>query len=224
MGKIGSADIAAIMRREITKGVYKLNDRLPASRSLADTYGVARNTLRQALSQLEAEKFVATRPGSGTYITYEPKQVSAEAVESANPLELIDTRFALEPHICRLCVLHARREHFDLLDTLCEQMESANGDPVAFGEADTEFHRALAVATGNGLLIWVIEQINSVRNQDEWTRMRHLTLNEHIIKQYNAQHRQILNAIRSREPERAANLMKSHLETARLSLMRSADA
>ena len=90
--------------------------------------------------------------------------------------------------------------------------------------SDTEFHRALAESSGNGLLIWVIAQINSVRSQDEWTRMRYLTLDEKIITQYNAQHRQILNAIRTREPERAANMMKDHLETARLSLTRAAAA
>ena len=54
--------------------------------------------------------------------------------------------------------------------------------------------------------------------------MRHLTLNEQMIADYNNQHRQILNAIRSREPERAANQMKTHLESARVSLMRVAEA
>ncbi len=68
----------------------------------------------------------------------------------------------------------------------------------------------------------LIGQITSVRELDEWRRMRHLTLNEGIITQYNSQHRQILNAIRTREPARAANLMKEHLETARLSLTRAA--
>ena len=52
--------------------------------------------------------------------------------------------------------------------------------------------------------------------------MRHLTLNETTIARYNTQHRQILNAIRTREPERVATLMKEHLETARLSLTRAA--
>ena len=84
------------------------------------------------------------------------------------------------------------------------------------------FHRMLAHCTRNGLLIWIIDLITSVRSQDEWTRMRHLTLNKKIIAQYNAQHRRILNAIGTREPERAANMMKEHLETARLSLTRAA--
>ena len=224
MAKIGAVDIAARMRREIGKGNLRLHDRLPAERNLAEQYGVARNTIREALNRLEQENYVEIRPGSGTYVTFEPQETAGKAIEQANPLELIDARFALEPHICRLSVLHGRRADFDKLEALCVRMEAAVNDPVAFSEADTEFHRALAESSGNGLLIWVIAQINSVRSQDEWTRMRHLTLDEKIINHYNAQHRQILNAIRTREPERAANMMKDHLETARLSLTRAAAA
>ena len=137
---------------------------------------------------------------------------------------MIDARFALEPHICRLNVLHGRKSDFDQLEALCEQMEASVKDPGGFAEADALFHKLLAETTGNALLIWIIGQINTVRSRDEWTRMRHLTLNETIINQYNAEHRQILNAIRTREPERAASLMKEHLETARLSLTRAAQA
>ncbi|MEX0364890.1 MAG: FadR/GntR family transcriptional regulator [Ruegeria sp.] len=221
--KLGSADIAALLRREISKGTYRLHDRLPASRQMADEYGVARNTLREALAQLEVEGYVNTRAGSGTYITFQEKETNTAPLEDTNPLELIDARFALEPHICRLCVLHGSRQDFDLLEGLCDRMEEAVDDPVAFAEADTAFHKALAATTRNTLLIWIIDQINTVRSLDEWTRMRHLTLDGAIIKKYNAQHRQVLNAIRLREPERAANLMKEHLETARLSLTRAAE-
>jgi len=224
MRKTGAADIAAMLRREIFKGDLRLHERLPAERQLAAEYRVARNTVREALTQLEREQIVATRAGSGTYVVFQRDEPSGKAIEQANPLELIDARFALEPHICRLSVLHARRADFDKLELLCQRMEAATKEPAEFGEADTEFHKSLAQSTGNGLLIWIISQINSVRNQNEWTRMRHVTLDEKIIALYNAQHRQILNAIRTREPERAANVMKEHLETARLSLTRAAEA
>jgi GntR family uxuAB operon transcriptional repressor len=103
-------------------------------------------------------------------------------------------------------------------------MEKDSDNPIIFGDADTAFHRALAESTGNSLLIWMIEQITSVRNQDEWSRMRNLTLNESIIKKYNTQHRNTLIAIRAREPENAAKMMREHLQTARLSLTIAADA
>lgn len=223
MARRSSADIALEVRRAIEDGTYRRFERLPPSRVLAENLGVARNTLRDALYQLEKEGLLETRPGSGTYITAPERDAVPAAVEEATPLELIDARFALEPHICRLCVLHSRREDFDTLDGLCSRMEASTKDPVTFAEADTAFHRALAKSTRNNLLIWLISQINTVRSLDEWTRMRHLTLDEQIIVQYNLQHREILNALRSREPERAAVKMKEHLETARLSLTRAAE-
>ena len=224
MAKLGAADIAAMMRRKILKGDLRIHDRLPAERQLAADHGVARNTVRESLARLAREGYVETRPGSGTYVTFELEEPSTRAIEQATPLELIDARFALEPHICHLSVLQGRRADFDRLEALCRRMEAATDDPAAFAEADTEFHLVLAETTGNGLLTWVIGRINSVRSQDEWTRMRRLTLDGKMIARYNAQHRRILSAIRAREPERAALAMKEHLETARLSLTRAAGA
>lgn len=221
--KLGAADIAALIRREISKGNMHLHDRLPPERVLAESYGAARGTVRKALTRLAEEGFVEIRPGSGTYVAHKPEASASSAIENATPLELMDTRFALEPHICRLAVLHGRRDDFDVMEELCARMEASQDDPMGFSEADTAFHRALVDSTRNGLLIWIIDRIGDVRSQDDWTRMRHLTLDEQTINTYNAQHRQILNAIRTREPERAANVMKEHLETARLSLTRASE-
>ncbi len=224
MGRRSFAEVATEIRQSIDDGIYQRFERLPPSRVLAEDLGVARNTLRDALYQLEKEGLLETRAGSGTYVTAANKDLVPSAVEEATPLQLIDARFALEPHICRLCVLHGRREDFELMDALCTRMENSVGNPVEFAEADTEFHRALAAATRNDLLIWLIGQINTVRSLDEWTRMRQLTLDNDIISVYNIQHRDTLNAIRNREPERAAQKMKEHLEAARMSLMRAAAA
>ena len=223
VGRKSYSDVASELRQAINESTFKRFERLPPSRELASEFGVARNTLRDALYQLEKEGLLETRAGSGTYVTATPTDEIPTAVEDATPLELIDARFALEPHICRLCILHGKREDFDALELLCERMESSVGDPVLFAEADTAFHRALAEATRNNLLIWLISQINSVRSLEEWTRVRRLTLDTEIIKHYNEQHRAIIGAIRSREPEAAASKMKEHLESARLSLTRAAD-
>ncbi len=224
MARKSFSEVATELRQLIDDGAFQRFERLPPSRKLAEDMGVARNTLRDAFYQLEKEGLLKTRAGSGTYVTAVEQERVPAAVEDATPLELIDARFALEPHICRLCVLHGRREDFELLEILCQTMEGAVDNPVAFAEADTAFHRALSASTRNNLLIWLIGQINTVRSLDEWTRMRHLTLDEQIIRHYNAQHREVLNALRSREPERAAVKMKEHLETARHSLMRAAEA
>ena len=220
--RLGSADIAAVLRREILSGALLQHDRLPAERTLAERYGVSRGTVREALIRLEREKLVEIRAGSGTYVIHSAPMPTDSPIETARPLELMDTRFALEPHICRLAVLHARRSDFEAFDTLLTQMEACGDDALAFGEADSQFHTVLAQSTGNNLLIWMVGQMSNVRGQDEWTRMRHLTLDAKSIAQYNAEHRQIVQAIRARDPDRAALMMKGHLETARLALTRAA--
>jgi GntR family uxuAB operon transcriptional repressor len=219
----GAAAISLHLRTEIRKGNLQFHDKLPAERDMAEYYGVARGTVREALARLEKEKFVETRPGSGTYIVHKSTDTILSPIEDANPLELIDARFALEPHICRLAVLHGRIQEFDRLEALCDRMETSRIDPSSFSEFDTEFHKVLSKTTGNKLLIWMISQITAIRGQSDWQRMRQLTLNTKIIAEYNRQHRQIVMAIRTREPETAANLMKDHLETARLSLTRAAE-
>ena len=225
MARVGAAEIALMLRREILEGNLQASQRLPAQRDMALRHGVARNTVREALVRLAQEGYVETLPSSGTYVTFQSGNLAtSKAIEQASPLELMDTRFALEPHICRLCVLHGRRARFDMLESLCDRMEVALHDPAAFSEADTEFHRVLAETTGNRLLSWIISQINMVRGQEEWTRMRQLTLNEAMVTEYNSQHRRILEALRARRPERAANAMVEHLETARMSLTRAASA
>ena len=220
--KYGSENIASELRRDILNGQILAPEKLPAERELAEKYQVSRGTVRAALSKLEKEKFIEIKPGSGAFVIHMTSAAPVSEVKNANPLELIDARFALEPHICRLAVLHGKKEQFQKLETLLEAMEKSVKDPVQFASADTAFHQVLADCTGNNLLVWIINQINSVRGQDEWTKARHQTLNDNIIRTYNIQHKQILSAIKLREPEKAASLMKEHLEIARLSLTRAA--
>lgn len=222
--KLNSADVAALIRDQILKGILQPQDRLPPERRLAEEFGVARGTIRQALNRLEDQSLVETRPGSGTYVADHSPRASGPAIDNTTPLELMDVRFSIEPHVCRLVVLNGRRSDFDQLEALCDTMSESLDDPIAFSAADTAFHKKLVQSTRNGLLIWMMDQITSVRNLNEWQRMRRLTLNQDVIVTYNRQHRDILTAIRNREPEEAARLMKVHLETARLSLTRAAQA
>ena len=218
----GAAGLAAVLRREIVDGVLRFRDALPSERRLSELHGVSRGTVREALGRLEREKLVETRRGSGTYVIHgEDPAPRGTLFETARPLELIDARFALEPHICRLAVLHANSGDLERAGELLRTMEALTDDPVAFSVADVRFHTLLAESTSNPLLMWMVSQMNDVRNRDQWAQMRTMTLNPETIMVYNAQHRQVVEAIRARQPEQAAEAMKRHLETARLSLTRA---
>tara|TARA_Y100000590_G_scaffold424340_1_gene531090 strand:- start:1210 stop:1422 length:213 start_codon:yes stop_codon:yes gene_type:complete len=67
----------------------------------------------------------------------------------------------------------------------------------------------------------MMSEINNVRNNKQWSRMRRITLSPKTMANYTEQHKKILNAIKTRTPETAAMLMKEHLENARSSLTAS---
>ncbi|MFQ5565564.1 MAG: FadR/GntR family transcriptional regulator [Paracoccaceae bacterium] len=218
---MNAADIAGALRKQIASAQFARHDRLPPERTLAERFGVARGTVREALKRLEETGFVERRPGSGTYVTYSERNETRSIVETTRPLELIDARFAVEPHMVRLAVLHATE--FDLANTEAhlQAMEDSE-DAIAFADADDRFHLALARCTRNALIVWMMEKMHEVRSHTQWARMRTITLEPGIIARYNRQHRAIVEAIRARDADAAGRLMKEHLETARRSLVEAA--
>ena len=217
--RMSTSDVAAALRRQITSARYHTHERLPSERALAEEFGVARGTLREALRQLEEMELVERRAGSGTYVIYSDATHAESIIETTRPLELVDARFAIEPHMCRLAVLHATDRDLQKAEEAMRRMELSGGDSALFAAGDAAFHLALAEATHNSLLTWMVRRVNEVRGHSQWLKMRELTLNQIVIERYNAQHRVIIEAIRARAPEEAAKAMRTHLSEARQSLV-----
>ena len=152
--KIGAGDIAVHLRRRITGGELLHGERLPPERAFADQFGVSRGTVRDALRRLEEGGFVEKRPGSGTYVTWSDAETTSIA-QSTSPLELIDTRYALEPQIVRLAVLNATEQALVKAERSLEAMEHSEHDADSFSVNDEAFHLALAECTRNAMLVWI---------------------------------------------------------------------
>lgn len=221
--KVGAGDIAVYVRRRITGGELLNGERLPPERAFAEQFGVSRGTVRDALRRLEEAGFVEKRPGSGTYVAYSEVE-TASIARSTSPLELIDTRFALEPQIVRLAVLNATERALAKAERALDVMERSEDDPDAFAVGDETFHLALSECTRNAMLVWITERVSEVRNNAEWARMRQLTLSRAMIRRYNAQHREVFESVRRRDAEQAAQAMRAHLDLARKSLVDAASS
>ena len=179
--------------------------------------------MRDALRRLEEGGFVEKRPGSGTYVTWSDAETTSIA-QSTSPLELIDTRYALEPQIVRLAVLNATEQALVKAERSLEAMEHSEHDADSFSVNDEAFHLVLAECTRNAMLVWITKRVSEVRKNTEWARMRQLTLSAEMIRRYNAQHREIFEAVRRRDAERGAAVMTAHLDLARRSLVSAASS
>lgn len=213
--------ILARIKRAIETGVYADGEQLPAERQLAITFGTARSTIRKILDQLEQSKLIVRRVGSGTFVNFRgPIRPGMEDItDLVSPLQLIETRFAVEPYMTRLAALHATGNDLDKFEDVLRRIEAAQGDQNLFTQLDSEFHLELARCSRNPLIVRMYQQVNMVRFHAQWDRMKQLILSAEKIAAYNTQHRAIYEALRQRDGQGAVDQMIRHLELARQDLI-----
>jgi len=213
-GGVGAAAIAAQLRRAILEGAYSFRERLPAERELATFYAASRSTIREALRQLEEMQLVTRRVGSGTFVAYRGEPTDTNIADLTSPLEVIEVRFGIEPHMASLAVMHATARDLERLAEALKAVEAAGTDVEAFTRADALFHLALAECTRNPLLIWLYRHINEVRSHAQWSAMKDKILTPERVTDYNQQHRQLYQAIAARDRAGAVAIITHHLELA----------
>jgi DNA-binding FadR family transcriptional regulator len=215
----GSAAIAAQLRRGILDGAYNYRERLPSERELADHFGASRSTIREALSQLQDMHLVSRRIGSGTFVTHDAEFGGTNIAEVTSPLELIEVRFAFEPHMTKLAVINATARELEQMAEILERLEACDGDQELFSREDEAYHLALAECTRNPLIVWLYRRINNVRGHKQWNAMKDTVLTPARIDQYNQQHRALYEALKSRDIDGALKIITAHLEKARADLL-----
>lgn len=214
-----ATNIAMVLRKEILEGRYSYGDRLPAERSLADHFRASRGTVREALRRLEDTNLVTRRVGSGTFVNYRERPDHEHVAEQTSPLELIEVRIAVEPHIVRLAVTNASGRDLARLRDALRNVLTAKDDPELFSRADEAFHLTLAECSKNPVMHWLYQHINDVRAHAQWRATRDKILTPERIERYNADHMELFDAVEGRDIQRAVNAMKNHLERARSDLL-----
>lgn len=216
---VGSAAITALLRQAILDGRYADGERLPAERDLASHFNASRSTVREALRRLEEFSLVTRRIGSGTFVNYRPGLNESDIAEVTSPVELIDVRLAIEPQIARLVVINATSRDLDRMGEALKRVENCGADREFFSRADEQFHLVLAECTRNPLMVWLYRQINDVRSHAQWNGMKDKILSEDRIADYNRQHRELYDTLRSRDVDAAVQIIVEHLEKARHDLI-----
>lgn len=215
----GSAGVFNQLRDAIIQGQFNFNQRLPSERELSRHLGAARGTVRVALEQLERANMVRRKFGSGTFVSYKSDFDHEDVAEQTSPLELIETRLAIEPYMVKLVVQNANHRDLNQLESVLERAINTEKNPNAFSEADEAFHLKLASCARNPLITWIYQRINDIRSHNQWSARKNHILTPAKIRFYNEQHRQLLDAIRQRDQVRAAEILTTHLQQAKRDLI-----
>lgn len=216
--RYGASELVSRLRAAIVQKEFSHGDRLPAERELAAQFGTSRGTARHALRELERLNLVTRRVGSGTFVHSPGLDSADEVAEVTSPLELLEVRFAIEPLMVRHAIINASPRDLARMRERLAQVDQAD-DPTTFTEADKQFHLALAECSQNPLIVWLYRQINEVRGHTQWSLVKEKILTPSRIPQYNQQHRDLYEAISTRDTSRALDVMEQHLEMAKYDLL-----
>ncbi len=194
-----SDQVKAFIIDAIMGGEFKPGDRIVES-ALARQLGVSQAPVREAIRDLARMGFLESEPYRGT------------SVRSFTPDELWEVytvRAALEALSARLAATRLNDDDVETLERILDQMVDAGRkqDLDRMTELDNDFHETILQVAGNSLLyqLWQTLQFGY------WTivtaKMSTFDL-EHLA----ARHEELLNALKTRDPQRAMNAMRRHIE------------
>lgn len=205
--------IVEIIGGMIESGDLSGGDRLPPERKLADTYQVSRNTVREAIKTLTEKKILYSIVGSGTYVAEAARDILRTSIDEAleqkkhRISDIFELRRILEPQIAALAAQRVGPDDITALAETLSMQEKALGRNESTREWDERFHRLLARATDNTVLLHVYEKL-----QDLFFESRADDLQNPERKKVSlALHRAIFEAVRDGEPDKAARKMNRHM-------------
>ena len=195
----------------IKLGLLAPGTRLPAERDLCEQLGIARSTLRQALTALvQSGHLHAVRGrGGGTFV--------ADAVPAADPpsaellagwRDICDQRLAVELGVAVLAAERALPAAIAPLDALVHEMAQRLGDFPGYRQSDVRFHVALAEATGSPRLVAATTEAQGAMSDI----IHHIPHPPEVLAWANAQHARLIACLEAHDAPAAVRIMTEHLQ------------
>jgi DNA-binding FadR family transcriptional regulator len=202
------------LRAFIAQKDVDTDPRLPPERELCEDLGVSRGELRKALAILEAEGQLWRHVGKGTFVGQRPSDDGADITlltSKTNPGEVMRVRLLLEPAVCREAALNATSHDLAELRTCLTRQRQAETWR-HYENWDNCFHRAVAQAAHNTLLLGLFDTLNTVRRAVVWGRLRPDRRAPSPDHHSFAEHEAIYAAVEHRDLDAAGRAMRTHLE------------
>jgi GntR family transcriptional repressor for pyruvate dehydrogenase complex len=208
-------EVAGRLRKLIDDGPFQTGDRLPSEAELVDRLGVSRPVLREAIGRLGAMGLVEVRRGRGTFVAERNGLLSAArlvgsamAISTRDLAKLTELRTAVECQAARRAAESATAADLAEIEALCARMDAGDLPQPESMKVDFEFHRRIAAVSGNEVLVRVLEVIQEFVLES----MVRTTPSPRDRDWSENLHRNILEAVRSGDPDRAERAMRNHMD------------
>jgi DNA-binding FadR family transcriptional regulator len=210
-----SGEIVSQIERAIFSGELRSGDRLESERELAERFKVSRITVRDALRVLEARGLVFVKVGAsgGAFVTETNADQVSESISTMILLRrmtlsgVAEARTIVETATSALAAERADAAAIERIERSVERARAIVREQAPHTEASMDFHVAVADAAGNELLAATVGAYRDLLIQTLYD-MRDVR----SAKITQKAHEDILDAIKSHDPEAARSLMLAHLQ------------
>lgn len=206
------------LNAKIRSGELKSGERLPTERALAESMGVSRTVIRQAIRIMVDNNVLELRDGC-SYV----RQLSFDEIvgniskaiipDEISMIEIMEVRAVLEGYIIKKAVENITEEQIEALQQGIDRMAQLMEEGGNGSTQESDFHRGLAEATGNSALksIYMLcEDLLNSTQHDTWRVAKAIGAPNTAV----ADHQAILDAIRARNKNQAEILMQAHMDYA----------
>ena len=208
------------VKQNIASGNLKKGDKLPSERQMSEMFGLSRATIREAIKALNTLGIIECSHGSGNYISSNLSNSLTEPLsimfmlEGGHPGHTLELRRAIEFAAAGSAARNIEETELARLRALCDCIE-ASTDENEKARYDFQFHREIARASGNPLLIVLLNAVETLISEhvhDARASILKDSSKEDII---NRQHRDIVDALSRSSPEEAEKAALAHMELIR---------
>ena len=214
-----SQEVQTQLMSSITSGLYEPGQKLPSERELMEQFEVSRVTVRDALTGLKSMGLVYIKRGvnGGTFVAEPSAMPITESFKNlvqmgrVNFVHLIEARLSLEPALAMSAAQNRTEQDIERLENSLE-MATSQLD-VSLKKArllNVRFHHEVARISSNPILLFISESITQTFS-GLIIEMTQSKLRRETIQGLIAEHREIMEAIKQRQPEVAAAKTRQHL-------------
>lgn len=224
-------EIGFSLQERILKGEFKVGDRLPPERDIAEEMEVSRSVVREAIIMLELRGLVEVRKGSGVYVinipSLENQTIQAQMPRSSSdigPFELLQARQVIESEIAGFAARHVTKSDIQRLRDALNSEKHNLDNGIEDYDSDELFHLIIAEASQNSVLADIANDLWLRRHESSmWRQLHSRITNNDYRKAWLSDHERILVALQKRDPEGARKAMWEHLENVKQVLFELSD-
>jgi GntR family transcriptional regulator, transcriptional repressor for pyruvate dehydrogenase complex len=209
-----AAEVVRLIQNHLAARRLRAGDKLPAERSLSELLGVSRTSVRDALKRLEALGIIEVRPGKGTFVqqtqypALQDSVVLGPHVPRSELLRVLEARAAVDIAIVGLAATRASAKDLRAISNYLRGSAEGPNATRQRNAPDLGFETLIGRAAHNPYLLRMQEYVHTAYAK-VWDRIGFIPrpADERL-----EQHRKILKALESRDPEAARRAMQEHLD------------